>query len=264
MEDKELKEFLKIQLDPISLSDEVKEKIRATYKSKNAMKKRLYKIPAAVAASVLIFTTTAFAGYYIYNKISVNNEILPEIDSMETVQVPAVSGVPDDEGSIKKEYHSYSGLNDDLGNILLESRLASEHSEYEKVTVDTDNENYMFVHVDNYIVGDVKKMEKLEDIDKYSFEPGEIYGSPIFLDAELILSEDQLKSGIDYDYLGLYEFQEQYISRQGYKVNIVSSTTSREGVPSEKNAVFVANGIRYKIQGCVSTEVLKRIVNSME
>ncbi len=62
----------------------------------------------------------------------------------------------------------------------------------------------------------------------------------------------------------LRRFQEQYISRKGYKVNIVSSTTVREGMPSEKNAVFVANGIRYKIQGCVSTEVLKRIVNSMD
>lgn len=264
MEDKELKKFLQTQLEPINLSDEVKEKIRAAYRSKNAIKKRLYKIPAAVAASVLIFTTTAFAGYYIYNKISVNDEILPEVDNMEAVQAPAVPGVPDDDGCIKKEYHSYSELNNDLGNILLESKLASEHPQYEKVIVDTDNENYMFVHVDNYIVGDVKKLEKLDDIDKYSFEPGEIYGSPIFLDAELILSEDQLESGIDYDYLGLYEFQEQYISRQGYKVNIVSSTTSKEGIPSEKNAVFVANGIRYKIQGCVSTDVLKRIVNSME
>lgn len=264
MEDRELREILSESLDRIHLSDAIKRKIKDENQSRNKVRRRIYKIPAVVAASFLIFTTTAFAGYYIYNKISVNNEVLPELDSMEVCQVPSIIGEEDEDGCIKKEYPSYQELNKDLGDILLESKFVSENQKYEKTTVDTDNENYMFIHVDNYIVGDVKKMEKLEDIDKYSFEPGEIYGSPIFLNAELILSDDQLESGIDFDFLGYYTFQEQYTSKQGYKVNIVSSNVSEGKVPSEKNAIFVAEGIRYRVQGCVSTETLKKIVDSME
>ncbi len=264
MEDRELREILSEPLDQIHLSDAVKSKIRDENQLRIKSKKRIYKIPAVVAASFLIFTTTAFAGYYIYNKINVNNEVLPELDSMEVSQVPSITGEQDEDGCISKEYASYQELNSDLGDLLLESKFVSGHQKYEKTTVDTDNENYMFIHVDNYIVGDVKKMEKLKDIDKYSFEPGEIYGSPIFLNVELILSDDQLKSGIDFDFLGYYTFQEQYTSKQGYKVNIVSSNVSEAEVPSEKNAIFVADGIRYRVQGCVSTETLKKIVDSME
>ena len=36
----------------------------------------------------------------------------------------------------------------------------------------------------------------------------------------MILSEEQLSTGIDRDYLGMYDFQESYISDKGYKVNI--------------------------------------------
>lgn len=61
---------------------------------------------------------------------------------MEVVHIPEIFGVEDGDGSIKQEYSSYSDLNDDLGNLLLESKLASGHQEYEKTTVDTDNENY--------------------------------------------------------------------------------------------------------------------------
>ena len=61
----------------------------------------------------------------------------------------------------------------------------------------------------------------------------------------------------------MYDFQESYISDKGYKVNIIKGTDGDDSIISEKCAIFVADGIRYTLQGRVTTELLKDIVDSM-
>ena len=46
----------------------------------------------------------------------------------------------------------------------------------------------------------------------------------ISLTVRLILSEEQLNRGWDWEYLGMYRFAESYTSGQGYRVNLVERT----------------------------------------
>jgi len=60
-----------------------------------------------------------------------------------------------------------------------------------------------------------------------------------------------MKNGWDTDYLGIYEFKENYVSAQGYKVNLIEDTTGEDNVEnyvSEKCEVFAANGIQYTLR----------------
>lgn len=261
MEDKDIKRMLTYELNDIHLNSEAQEKIRLNVKKSRHTK--IYKLPAIIAASLVLCATTGYASYYIYNKISVNDEVLPEIDSMEVISAPAITGTSDEFGYVYKQYSHYTEANATLNSILLHSSLA-DNTSYESVTLDTDNKDYISINVQNYIVGDVAQMKSVDSNNHFSFEPGQTFGSPVSLSVDIILSKSQLESGMEYDFLGMYNFQEQYISKAGYKVNIVTSDNNVRDVPSEKIAIFVSDGIRYRIQGCVSTSTLKNIVNSME
>ena len=101
----------------------------------------------------------------------------------------------------------------------------------------------------------------LEEEDRYEYEHGKTYYSPVSLNIDLILSDEQLKNGWDTDYLGMYESMEKYQSAQGYKVNLIQDNNGdeklNEGVVSEKIAVFVSDGIRYTLKGRVSVDTMK-------
>ena len=133
--------------------------------------------------------------------------------------------------------------------------------------VKTDAKDFAIITVDNYILGDTDSYQFLEAENRYSYNHGTDYFSPISLTADLILSEAQMNNGWDTDYLGLYEFVECYTSAQGYIVNIVQDTTLEkdlENYISEKAAIFVADGIRYSLKGRVSIDVIKNAVSTMK
>ena len=107
----------------------------------------------------------------------------------------------------------------------------------------------------------------LEGENKFQYEHGEVYYSPISLSMDLILSQEQLEQGWATDYLGFYEYVESYTSKQGYKVNLIWNSTEEnvsEDYISEKCAIFVADGIRYTLCGHTSMEMIKEIVDSMD
>ena len=87
------------------------------------------------------------------------------------------------------------------------------------------------------------------------------------MEAIVILSDSQLAQGLDSEYLGYYEYDDSFVSSQGYKANLFQSTTPSNGdasvTVSEKCAVFVANGIHYTLKGHISTETMKQIINSL-
>ena len=56
-----------------------------------------------------------------------------------------------------------------------------------------------------------------------------------------------------------FSFVEQYISRQGYKVNVIKL----EYDPEWYIAIFVADGVRYELYGVRELEEIKEVVDSM-
>lgn len=57
-------------------------------------------------------------------------------------------------------------------------------------------------------------------------------------------------------------YVEIFTSEQGYTVNVIKSTTTSD--TPQIQMVFVANGIRYTLQGRVPVDEMKDIVNSMK
>ena len=81
---------------------------------------------------------TAGAGYFLYNNIYVNKEVLPALEPMEKKAVNNCSGSMDDKGHYLEEYTSYQELCSELGIRLLSSKLA-ENNPYMLIRRETDN-----------------------------------------------------------------------------------------------------------------------------
>lgn len=262
-----IKSELNTELEAIEMSDYLKEQIH--YKSRRDKQRNPLKIAIAFMCLIIICSTTVIAGYYINSKINVNDETLPELDAMSIVKVNTVNDNTDENGFTEKYYDLYSELKRDLGIKLLDTPLAVENP-YTVIRLDTDNKDFNIIKIDNYIIGDTSNFELIDLDNMYRFEHGNEYFTPVSLEIEMILSEEQMENGIERDFLGMYEYVESYISNQGYKVNIiqVSITPESEDLPSNfssrKSAIFVANGIRYTLTGCVSLDTLKEIVNTMQ
>lgn len=260
------------EFEEIPVNDIEKAKVKKSLKLNNSRKnkhKNPFKIAITSIASIMVCVTAVYAGQYINSKINVNDTELPELDPMKVISVNNIDGELDTETKyyIEKKYSSYKDLSEDIGIYLLNTELATE-TPYIRINALTSvSKDYLTVDIDNYIIGDTYNFKKLDDIDKYSYEHGEEYYSPVSLTIEMILSQEQLSIGLDRDYLGMYDFQESYISDKGYKVNIIRATDGDnigdDSIISEKCAVFVANGIRYTLKGRVTTELLKDIVDSM-
>lgn len=259
-----LKEKMDIELSELTFSDEMKRNVL------RGKKKR--KMPAAVkyaAAAALVFLlggTTALAGYTLLNKVNVNDTVLPGLDSMEVIDAGPFEGTADENGVIEKTFSDYRALKDELGIPLLDSELSQENP-YMKGRFTTDNKDYAMIEVENYILGDTHDYRFLPEEGWYQFEPGAEYTSPVSLTVDIILSEEQAENGWDTDYLGMYEYAGSYVSADGYKVNLIQDTAGggqAENYVSEKCAVFVAGGIRYTLEGRVSFETMKEIVDTMK
>lgn len=217
-------------------------------------------VAAAVLALFLLGGTSVYAYYMVTNRTEVNQEELPAIDEMSCVESFDFSNV--DENII---YDDYRGFNDLAGLNLLDSSL-SEPNPYMQVRVETDKKDFAIIRVENYILGDTSNYQLVEDINLYNCDPGEVYYSSISLEADLILSQEQLETGFDMEYLGCYEYVESYVAEDGTKVNMVQGTFGNEedGVVSEKIAIFVKNGVKYTLSGRVSIEEMKHIVDTMQ
>ena len=174
--------------------------------------------------------TTVAASYSFTNKISVNDEVLTELDEMHVM------------------VSTYWILSWQITTIIFKG--ISQH-----------DKDYVMITMNNYIIGDTANFRYLEEEDRYEYEHGKTYYSPVSLNIDLILSDEQLKNGWDTDYLGMYESMEEYQSAQGYKVNLIQDNNGdeklNEGVVSEKIAVFVSDGIRYTLKGRVSVDTMK-------
>ena len=259
-----MKHIIDQELKDVRLSDAIKNKLRNRAVCQKSS--QLWKTAAAFAAVLVLGGATVSAEYHVLNKVHVNDEVLPELDSMQIVEMNTPEAAVNEYESIEKDYNSYSELKNELGTKLLDSELSS-NNPYMQCHIQTDPENYAIIQVYNFILGDTDNYRLLKEIDHYSYDHGEVYFSPVSLKADLILGEEQMAHGWDTDYLGMYQFVEQYISAQGYRVNLVESTIAEdppEDYVSKKVAIFVAEGIRYTLAGQVSFDTMKEIIDTMK
>lgn len=234
-------------------------------KNNNGRKKSTKKLTIALCMVIfaVVFSSTVYAVKLFNEQSKVNELELPELDSMKiTKQIKNI------EKSIKPQSISkmnYKQIQKQLGVSLLNSEL-SKDDKYMISDVETDNKDYAIIKCDNYILGDTSNYSYNEE-GFYSFDEGNLYKSPISLQADIILSETQLNNVWTTDYLGMYGFVEQFVSEQGYKVNLIEEKNDGnqpQDFVSKKTAIFVADGIRYTLTGRTTVENMKQIVNSMK
>ena len=234
-------------------------------KNNNGRKKSTKKLTIALCMVIfaVVFSSTVYAVKLVNEQSKVNELELPELDSMKiTKQIKNI------EKSIKPQSISkmnYKQIQEQLGVSLLNSEL-SKDDKYMISDIETDNKDYAIIKCDNYILGDTSNYSYNEE-GFYSFDEGNLYKSPISLQADIILSETQLNNVWTTDYLGMYGFVEQFVSEQGYKVNLIEEKNDGNqprNFVSKKIAVFVADGIRYTLTGRTTVDNMKQIVNSMK
>ena len=234
-------------------------------KNNNGRKKSTKKLTIALYMVIfaVVFSSTVYAVKLVNEQSKVNELELPELDSMKiTKQIKNI------EKSIKPQSISkmnYKQIQEQLGVSLLNSEL-SKDDRYMITDVETDNKDYAIIKCDNYILGDTSNYSYNEE-GFYSYDEGNLYKSPISLQADIILSETQLNNVWTTDYLGMYGFVEQFVSEQGYKVNLIEEKNDGnqpQNFVSKKIAVFVADGIRYTLTGRTTVDNMKQIVNSMK
>lgn len=212
---------------------------------------------------VIVFSSIIYAVKLVNEQSKVNELELPELDSMKVT-----NQIKNREKGIKPQSISrmnYKQIQEQLGVSLLNSEL-SKDDKYMITDVETDNKDYAIIKCDNYILGDTSNYS-YNDEGFYSFDEGKLYKSPISIQADIVLSETQLNNLWTTDYLGMYKFTEQFVSEQGYKVNLIEETIDGiqpQNFVSKKIAVFVADGIRYTLTGRTTVENMKQIVNSMK
>lgn len=234
-------------------------------KNNNGRKKSTKTLTIALCMVIfaVVFSSTVYAVKLVNEQSKVNELELPELDSMKiTKQIKNI------EKSIKPQSISkmnYKQIQEQLGVSLLNSEL-SKDDRYMITDVETDSKDYAIIKCDNYILGDTSNYSYNEE-GFYSYDEGNLYKSPISLQADIILSETQLNNVWTTDYLGMYGFVEQFVSEQGYKVNLIEEKNDGnqpQNFVSKKIAVFVADGIRYTLTGRTTVENMKQIVNSMK
>lgn len=252
------------ELSDIRMDERMKQNIRqAVFQSQRKPRHLLKKTAIAAIAAVLV-GTTAVAGYQVYNSTQVNGEDLPELDPMEIKKINKLELPLDQYGRFDEKFKNYDEIVAALGIDLLDSDL-SRNTPYMSGHIKGDSD-IIKITVDNYIAGDMGNYRFFEGENRYFYDKGEIYSSPISLNVVIILSEEQLNIGYNKEYLGYYRFVENYTTEKGYAVNILEDTV--EGIPpedyvSQKIAIFVADGVRYELEGRTTLDTIKYIVESM-
>lgn len=234
---------------------------------KKQQKKFQYRI-AVVMLCLILGGSTVYAAYTVYNKIHVNKMTIPDLQPMEKKTVKVLRVSPNELGEYEKSYKNFRELYSELGIKLLTSGFA-ENNTFMHINRSTDNENWDVIQITAYILGDIKELKEVKGEKFYSWEEGSEFGSPVDMTIDIILSEEQLKTGWPKDYLGTYEYVETFWSRQGYKANILADNAvpekdRYEGYKPKCYGIFVADGIRYTLSGHVTTDKMKEIINSME
>ena len=67
--------------------------------------------------------TTVAASYSFTNKISVNDEVLTELDEMHVIDIKKMEQPKDEFGTIEQDFKDYEAIQEELGIDLLDTEL---------------------------------------------------------------------------------------------------------------------------------------------
>lgn len=122
--------------------------------------------------------TTVAASYSFTNKISVNDEVLTELDEMHVIDIKKMEQPKDEFGTIEQDFKDYEAIQEELGIDLLDTELA-DNNDYLQGYITTDDKDYAMITMNNYIIGDTANFRYLEEEDRYEYEHGKTYYSPV-------------------------------------------------------------------------------------
>ncbi|MEE3481998.1 MAG: hypothetical protein VZQ80_08425 [Lachnospiraceae bacterium] len=237
MTDEKLDGLLNQALKADIVADELKidESREASWKRTKKQARRKRTIAAAVLAVCLLAGGTAAYAAYPEILSYMNQQQTKKLGRMEVVNSEGIQNFA--EGKSEMDYLTFRN---ELGVQIL-SETVTEAPEDIKVSIDTDRTNYLFAKMDPY----------------FSYD-----GTPVAMEIDMILSEDQLATGLDKDYMGAYSYQGSFTTQNGDRVNLISDTTGAEH--PELIAEMVSGGIKYILSGRVTIPGMKQIVESLE
>lgn len=252
-ESQKYKTVMHQHLKQFTLEEDTIETMLFCAKKKYQHRRWIQRNLAIILPALLLLTGITTVGMPAYKqwRISVNQEKIPDLDPMRIVPIsPSVQN----RAEVERVFSSMDELEQFLGVHFLSSPLAK-NSENLKIryTGPTWNE----IHIAPYITGDASFISYISsDEDSYTWIKGSLYKKPVDLTISFTSSPAQADVGMEY--LGAYSFLEQYISAQGYPVNIIQEESAYESYI----AVFVADGIKYELRTMTTLEELKNIVDS--
>lgn len=250
-----LKKQMDEEMKKLSLSEEFGQETVTKAKENPVRKKKKFPMAVAAMLAVVFVGTTSFAGYQIYQRIQVNGKDLPELEAMEIQEHEPIRGTKEEESGAKtKAYPDYAKLKEDIKVPLLDTKYAD--AEFQEVLYhEAPQGKYELIRVLDYIPD--KRDGK--SVTGYEIDGTQIL-SAISMNIYLALDETALETELNDEYVGEdFSFVEQYISRQGYKVNVIKL----EYDPEWYIAIFVADGVRYELYGVRELEEIKEVVDSM-
>lgn len=162
---------------------------------------------------------------------------------------------------------SINDLESELGITFLHSEYEN-HTDTARVFYSCTDSGYHEIYVSAYIAGDASNILYENHEKWYSWVPGEQYDKPVDLYISFI--SDIKQQDVGREYMGDYMFVESFLSDRGENVDILkleynASNTAAEGWKDNAyKAIFVSEGIRYELDGRVSQDTLKDIVNSFK
>lgn len=104
--------------------------------------------------------TTVAASYHFTNKISVNDEVLTELDEMHVIDIKKMEQPKDEFGTIEQDFKDYEAIQEELGIDLLDTELA-DNNDYLQGHITTDDKDYAMITMNNYIIGDTANFRYL-------------------------------------------------------------------------------------------------------
>ncbi len=270
---KTLKQAMDDELKYVEISEFCKNQIISEATGNGTKKNKLPRVGAAVITifCLLAGSTAVYAvSSHFFGGGFINKEEMPELDEYQVVAANNLTSDSDYRTSYgNMVFYDYKEVIDNLGIKLLNSTMTEGNNQM-RIIYDNSSEA-VIIKVNGFIIGDSTITGVSEDGESYTFEPGKVYGSPVTLKVSFATTQNQAEDGLDVWYLGYYKFDYNYVSDQGWKVNVITDSEEISEEQLEQYplyqpvviSVFVVDGIRYELRGCISEDLMEEIVNSM-
>ena len=85
MNNTSVKEKIDVELKTLCFSEDMKQNVKNSKKRGIGIPHRITRYAAAIAAIVMLGSTTVLAGYMLLNRVNVNDTTLPELDNMTVI-----------------------------------------------------------------------------------------------------------------------------------------------------------------------------------